>query len=214
VPNSRYWWRDLSPTSKFCHLHIWSPTSLTNIDVTFKTVTVMLVTSLCWWLYDGYWFQMLVAESLCWWLFSLGWWFLQFIKSVTNILNRSPTSHTCHQHIRSPTSVTNIDVTFKTCYPPVHAFRTREFSFDEKYVYWSKAEIFWCQKSRVSETYKRHLLESWPVTEMIQLFTVSHILHSKINCIISIFMLFKNFIILELSRFLNFHEFFRFQFRN
>ena len=102
------------------------------------------------------------------------------------------------------------------CYPilnladtlPVHAFRAREFSFDEKYVYRSKAEIFWCQKSRVSETYKRHLLESWPVTEMIQLFTVSHILHSKINCIISIFMLFKNFIILELCRFLTFHEFF------
>ena len=56
------------------------------------SVTVMLVTSLCWWLYDGNWFQMLVAESLCWWLFSLCWWFFQWIKSVTNILNRSPTS--------------------------------------------------------------------------------------------------------------------------
>ena len=75
------------------------------------TVTVMLVTSLCWWLYDGDWFEMLVAESLCWWLFSLCWWFSQCIKSVTNILNRSPTSQTCHQHIWSPTSVTNIDVT-------------------------------------------------------------------------------------------------------
>ena len=109
----------------------------------------------------------------------------------------------------------NLGPRYKTCPPPVHAFRTRELSFDEKKnVYPSKAELFWYQKSRVSETYKRHLLESWPVTEMIQLFTVSHILHSKINCIISIFMLFKNFIILELSRFLNFHEFFRFQFRN
>ena len=75
------------------------------------TVTVILVTSLCWWLYDGDWFKMLVAESLCWWLFSLCWWFSQCIKSVTNILNRSPSSQTCHQYIWSPTSVTNIDVT-------------------------------------------------------------------------------------------------------
>ena len=71
----------------------------------------MLVTSLCWWLYDGDWFEMLVAESLCWRLFSLCWWFSQCIKSVTNILNRSPISQTCHQHIWSPTSVTNIDAT-------------------------------------------------------------------------------------------------------
>ena len=54
-------------------------------------------------------FEMLVAESLC-------WRFSQYIKSVTNILNPSPTSQTLgtntrHQHIWSPTSVTNIDVT-------------------------------------------------------------------------------------------------------
>ena len=58
----------------------------------------------CWWLYDGYWFQMLVAESLC-------WWFSQCIKSVTNILNRSTTSQTCHQHIWASKFVTKIDVT-------------------------------------------------------------------------------------------------------
>ena len=34
VPNSRCWWRDFSPTSKSCHQHIWSPTPVTNIDVT------------------------------------------------------------------------------------------------------------------------------------------------------------------------------------
>ena len=54
-------------------------------------MTVILVTSLCWWLYDGDWFQMLVTESLCWRLFSLCSWFLQCIKSVTNILNLSLT---------------------------------------------------------------------------------------------------------------------------
>ena len=80
----------------------------------------MLVTSLCWWLYDGDWFQMFVAESLCWRLFSLCWWFSQCIKSVTNISNLSPThlvsdirhqhrcNHPgfiiCHQNILSPTS--------------------------------------------------------------------------------------------------------------
>ena len=34
VPSSWCWWRDLSPTSKTCHQLIWSPTSVTNIDVT------------------------------------------------------------------------------------------------------------------------------------------------------------------------------------
>ena len=72
-------------------------------------VTVMLVTSLCWWLYDGDRFEMLVTESLC-------WWFSQCFKSVTNILDRSPISQTCHQHIWSPTSVTNIDVTHGSTY--------------------------------------------------------------------------------------------------
>ena len=37
VPNSRCWWRDLSPTSKSCHQHSWSPTSVTNIDITLLT---------------------------------------------------------------------------------------------------------------------------------------------------------------------------------
>ena len=122
----------LPPTSQNGHHRrvaniTMSPTSLSPIFVRFPCdmvhmtfitsfadsiwwVTVMLVTSLCWWLYDGDWFQMLAAESLCWRLFSLCWWFSQCIKSVTNILNRSPTSQTCHRHIWSPTSVTNIDL--------------------------------------------------------------------------------------------------------
>ena len=74
----------------------------------------MLVTSLCWWLYDSDWFERLVAKSLCWRLFPLCWWFFQCMKSVTNILNPSLASQTYHQHIWVPTSVTNIDVTSKT----------------------------------------------------------------------------------------------------
>ena len=75
-------------------------------------VTVMLVTSLCWWLYDGDRFEMLVAESLCWRRFLLCWWFSQSIESVAKILNRSPISQSCHQLIWSQTSVTNIHVRF------------------------------------------------------------------------------------------------------
>ena len=61
------------------------------------------------WIY-GYFYlvTVMLVTSLCWWLFSLCWWFFQCIKSVTNMLNPSPTSQTCHQHIWSPTSVTNI----------------------------------------------------------------------------------------------------------
>ena len=61
-------------------------------------------------------FVMIVTDLRCWWQnhyvgdFFRCWWFSQCIKSVTNILNRSPTSQTCHQHIWSPTSVANIDV--------------------------------------------------------------------------------------------------------
>ena len=47
---------------------------------------------------------MLVAESLCWRLF-------RYIGDFLNVLYRSPISQTCHQHIWSPRSVTNIDVT-------------------------------------------------------------------------------------------------------
>ena len=64
--------------------------------VRYKTYVMIKVRILygwkwCWWLYDGDRFEMLVAESLC-------WWFFQDIKSVTNILNQSATSQTCHQH--------------------------------------------------------------------------------------------------------------------
>ena len=66
--------------------------------------TVVLVKSLCFWLnvgdiaaiililYVSDWYLMLVTSSCCW------------------SRDFSPTSQTCHQHIWSPTSVTNIDV--------------------------------------------------------------------------------------------------------
>ena len=42
------------------------------------------------------------------------------IKSFTNILNRSQTSQTFHQHIWSPTSVTNIDATKRLLNDPTY----------------------------------------------------------------------------------------------
>ena len=67
---------------------------------------IVMLVALWWWLISdvGGGIIMLATFSLC-------WWFSQCIKSVTNILNRSSTSQTCHQRIWSPTSVTNIDVT-------------------------------------------------------------------------------------------------------
>ena len=46
VPNSWCWWRDLSPTSKTCHRLIWSPTSVTNIDVTFRSYSAIFIDAL------------------------------------------------------------------------------------------------------------------------------------------------------------------------
>ena len=56
---------------------------------------------------------LMVTDFKCWWQnFLLCCWFSQCIKSVIRILNRSPTTQTCHQHIWLPTSVTNINVTW------------------------------------------------------------------------------------------------------
>ena len=49
--------------------------------------------------------------------------FFRYVGDFLNVLNRSPTSQTCHQHIWSPTSVTNIDVT-----PGTRTFRGLEES--------------------------------------------------------------------------------------
>ena len=66
----------------------------------------------------------------CWWHCHVGdfnmvtdlrcWWQNHYVGDslcgdFLNVLNRSPTSQTCHQHIWSPTSVTNIDVTHSRC---------------------------------------------------------------------------------------------------
>ena len=58
--------------------------------------SVMLTTTLCWWLYDGNRFKMLVTESICWKLFALCWLFLNvsnyhYFRWVTNIPKLSPT---------------------------------------------------------------------------------------------------------------------------
>ena len=64
-------------------------------------VTVMLVATICWWLYEGHSLKILVAESFCWWVF-------QCKKSVTHISKQPPTSQSCHQHNPSPTFLTSM----------------------------------------------------------------------------------------------------------
>ena len=70
-------------------------------------------------------------------LLTLWWWLIwdvggsiimlaTFIVMVifSNVLNRSPTSQTCHQHIWSSTSVTNIDVTIHSVCNIIYILRT------------------------------------------------------------------------------------------
>ena len=77
------------------------------IAASFWPVTVMLVTSWCWWLTVNDNFRMLATELRSWYptlmLRDRGCWWPKWPKP-------SPTSKNCHQHISSPTSVTNIDV--------------------------------------------------------------------------------------------------------
>ena len=54
---------------------------------------------------------MMVTDSRCWWQNHSVGDFFRYVCDFRYTLNQSPTSKTCHQHIWSPTSVTNIDVT-------------------------------------------------------------------------------------------------------
>ena len=54
---------------------------------------------------------MMVTDLRCWWQNHYVRDFVRYVGDFLNVSNRSPTSQTCHQHIWSPTSVTNIDVT-------------------------------------------------------------------------------------------------------
>ena len=64
----------------------------------------------CWWhRYVGDF--MMVTDFRYWWQNHYVGDFFRYIGDFLNVLNRSPTSQTCHQHIWSPSSVANIDVT-------------------------------------------------------------------------------------------------------
>ena len=63
-----------------------------------------------WWHYYVVDFMM-VTDFRCWLPNHYVGDFFRYVGDFLKVLNRSPTSQTCHQHIWSPTSVTNIDVT-------------------------------------------------------------------------------------------------------
>ena len=66
----------------------------------------------CWWhRYVGDF--MMVTDFRCWWQNHYVGDFFRYVGDSSNLLNRSPTSQSCHQHIWSPTSVTNINVTLR-----------------------------------------------------------------------------------------------------
>ena len=66
----------------------------------------------CWWhRYVGDF--MMMTDFRCWWQNHYIGDFFRYVGDFLNVLNRSPTSQTCHQHIWSPTSVTNIDLTIR-----------------------------------------------------------------------------------------------------
>ena len=68
----------------------------------------------CWWhRYVGNF--MMMTDLRCWWQNHYVGDFFRYVGDFLNVLNRSPTSQTCHKHIWSPTSVTNIDVTLTIC---------------------------------------------------------------------------------------------------
>ena len=71
-------------------------------------VTVLLVQSLCWWLYDVDWFQMLMAKSLCWRLFSLC--NITYVADFLNVFNRSPTPWIGHQHLKLVTNTFGLNI--------------------------------------------------------------------------------------------------------
>ena len=60
-------------------------------------MTVILATSLCWLLNDGDLFEMLVPEILAQNRYVGD--FFRYFGDFLNVLNRSSTSQTCHQHI-------------------------------------------------------------------------------------------------------------------
>ena len=77
--------------------------------------SVMLATILCWWLYDGDRFKILVTDSRCWWQIQYVGNYLHYVGYFSMyqtiiILDGSPTSQNCHQHISSPTSLANVHI--------------------------------------------------------------------------------------------------------
>ena len=92
--------RELMKTKNFKIVNAGMPKTASKSCTARERLTMRLIDRLNskfrGWQWFGDSFKMLVAKLLCWWLFS--------------VINRSPASQSCHQHILSPTSFTNIYV--------------------------------------------------------------------------------------------------------
>ena len=61
-----FWWRNSMTTTVYCDMPSWNSFYWFEIKK-FLLSTVMLLTTLCWWIYDGDSFKLFVAVLLCWW---------------------------------------------------------------------------------------------------------------------------------------------------
>ena len=87
------------------------PFSFQKCPVNFNSTIAEYRWQWCWWhRYVGHF--MMVTDLRCWWQNHYVGDFVRYVGDFPNVLNRSSTSQTCHQHIWSPTSVTNINLTF------------------------------------------------------------------------------------------------------
>jgi len=122
---------------------------------------VMLVTSLCWWLYDGNWFERLVAESLFWRLLSLC--NITYVGDFLNVLNRDLLNPIIigHQHPESVTNVSNLSTHLVSNIRHQHRCNLifhenpRTVHENEK---WSQARCFY-QKLSLELTFKFWILK-------------------------------------------------------
>ena len=96
--------------------YVFSPIAFCTYSYAQWAINITKRWQWCWWhRYVGDF--MMVTDFRCWWLNHYVGDFFRYVGDFSNVSNRSPTSQTCLQHIWSPISVTNIDVTCNSFSP-------------------------------------------------------------------------------------------------
>ena len=66
VCSFHFWWRNSMTPTVYCDMPSWNSFYWFEIKK-FLLSTVMLLTTLCWWIYDGDSFKLFLTVLLCWW---------------------------------------------------------------------------------------------------------------------------------------------------